>query len=322
MIRKLFSIVLCAFAMLLLMGASSASPEEGGVPASEGTSLFDLEASTQNQEESASQPAEKFPDSAVPAAAGTDPLLQESKLMIDGIQAPAGMGRFEEEGVTYVALAPMIQAMDETAQADWNEEESTITVTREGLELRAKVGQLYLEVNGRYLYLPQGVRMVSGRVTVPLWAVVKALDAQSAWNEDANALTLTRGSGAIQSGDEFYDKESLFWLSRIIYAESGNQPLTGKIAVGNVVMNRVANPYYPDTVEGVLAQKNQFSPYRGGRLAKRTPNDSSVVAAKLVLDGGVVEGLEEALYFDSSEKSWAAQNKECVAVIGGHKFYR
>ena len=135
-------------------------------------------------------------------------------------------------------------------------------------------------------------------------------------------MTVTRGSGAIQSGDQYYNQEDLFWLSRVIDAESGNQPLEGMMAVGNVVMNRVSSPIYPNTVEGVLAQKNQFSTYRSGRLADNTPNAASVIAAKLVLDGGVVEETEGALYFDSNSNSWAARNRECVAVIGGHKFYR
>ncbi len=94
------------------------------------------------------------------------------------------------------------------------------------------------------------------------------------------------------------------------------------MSVGNVVMNRVANPIFPDTIEGVLAQKNQFSPYKGGRLANRTPNASSIIAAKLVLDGGVVEETEGALYFDSTARSWASRNKTCIAVIGNHYFYR
>ena len=93
------------------------------------------------------------------------------------------------------------------------------------------------------------------------------------------------------------------------------------MAVAIVVMNRVASPIYPDTVEEVLAQKNQFSTYRSGGLAENSPNASSVIAAKLVLDGGVVEEVAEALYFDSSSSSWAARNRECIAVIGGHRFY-
>src|SRR5699024_12370625 len=69
-------------------------------------------------------------------------------------------------------------------------------------------------------------------------------------------------------------------ISRLIYAESGNQPLEGKIAVGNVVLNRVASPLFPNTVADVIYQPNQFSPAGSGHLS-RTPNAESVVAAKL-----------------------------------------
>jgi N-acetylmuramoyl-L-alanine amidase len=224
--------------------------------------------------------------------------------------------------VTYVALAAMAKALDETAQISWDGSSGVVTVTTERLKLTAKVGQLYLEANGRYLYLPETVQMVNDRVTVPLWAVAKAFDVTVGWDGATGTVSLTRNSGAIQSGDSYYDSNSLFWLSRLISAESGNQPLEGKMAVGNVVMNRVASSIYPNTVKEVLAQKNQFSTYKSGKLADKTPNEESVIAAKLVLDGGEVEDAKGALYFDSSAKSWAAKHKECIATIGNHKFYR
>ena len=132
---------------------------------------------------------------------------------------------------------------------------------------------------------------------------------------------MTRGSGAAKFGEQYYNADDLFWLSRVIYTESGNQPLEGKMAVGNVVMNRVKHPSFPGTIEGVLAQKNQFTTYWSGHIARSTPNAESVIAAKLVLDGGVVEEVKNALYFDSAANSWASRNRTCVAVIGGHRFY-
>ena len=93
------------------------------------------------------------------------------------------------------------------------------------------------------------------------------------------------------------------------------------MAVGNVVLNRVADPVFPDTVEGVLAQKNQFSTYASGVLAATEPSESCTIAAKLVMDGGVVEETRGATFFDSGVNSWAARNKRHIATIGGHKFY-
>ena len=51
-------------------------------------------------------------------------------------------------------------------------------------------------------------------------------------------------------------------------------------------------------------------------------NESSIIAAKLVMDGGVVEEVKNALWFDAMcSNSWAARHKACLVIIGGHKFY-
>ena len=322
MIRKLLSMLLCAFALLLLMGAGTAPEQSAVILAEEESAAIlnsqALEADTRSLDKASSQ--------AVPAAAGASPLElaeeTESGLLIDGEHAPVEIAMFRENGITYVALAGMSKALDETAQVAWNGENGTVTVTAAKVNITAKIGQSYLEANGRYLYVPEQVRMVDGKVTVPLWAAAKAFDASVSWDAGTGVITVKRGSGGIQSGETYYNQETLFWLSRVIFAESGNQSLEGKMAVGNVVMNRVASPIYPNTVKEVLAQKNQFSTYKSGALANRTPNESSIIAAKLVLDGGEVEQCKGALYFDSNARSWAARNKECIAVIGGHKFYK
>ena len=110
-------------------------------------------------------------------------------------------------------------------------------------------------------------------------------------------------------------------LSRIIYAESGNQSLDGKIAVGNVVLNRVASPRFPNTVYEVIFQRNQFTPAMTGSI-NRTPSAESVIAAKLCLDGANTAG--DALYFvnpNMSPYSWASRNRPYVATIGAHAFF-
>ena len=318
MTRRLFSGLLCAFALLLLMGAGVAPQRTAALLAEEESVASAALLNTKNTNEANG--------GMVHAVVGASPLALaeqvEESILVDGVHAPLAIGADRLKGITYVSLAVMAQLMDETAKVTWSEASGLVTVTTDKLHLTAKVGQLYMEANGRYLYLSEGVQLMNGRVAVPLTALVKAFDGSVAWDAENEVISVTRGSGAILNGDEFYDEDTLFWLSRVIYAESGNQPLEGKMAVGNVVMNRLDNPIFPDTIKEVLAQKNQFSTYKNGRLANRTPNASSVVAAKLVLDGGEVEETLGALYFDSCKTSWASRNKECVAVIGGHKFFK
>ena len=128
-------------------------------------------------------------------------------------------------------------------------------------------------------------------------------------------------AGPIASGDSFYNSTDLYWLSRIIYAESGNQSLEGKIAVGNVVLNRVASSLFPNSVYDVIFQRNQFTPASSGSI-NREPSEDAVIAAKLCLDGA--NTADNALYFvnpKASPNSWASRNCTYVATIGAHAFF-
>ena len=224
-----------------------------------------------------------------------------------------------ENEMTYVSYWPIVQALYPEAVAQWTNGQAEVTAT--GLKLEMKPGAKYIVANGRYLYVPTGVKLENGTVMVPVRTLCQALGAEVVWNGEEGTIIITSGSGPIASGDSYYDQEDLYWLSRIIYAESGNQSLEGKIAVGNVVLNRVASPLFPNTVADVIYQPNQFSPAGSGHLS-RTPNAESVVAAKLCLEGANTAG--NALYFVNpvtSPGSWASRNRPYVATIGAHAFY-
>ena len=322
--RKLFSAMLGAFALLLLMGAASAPTQPAAALLAEEESAVlsntALETEAQSLDTQFTQ--------AVEATTGIDPteaavpVSTSGTLSINGQPAPQSLNQRNVQNTTYVALAAMAQALTPYAKCDWDG--STMTITTDRLSLTAKVGQLYVEANGRYLYIPEQVQLdEAGQVSVPLRTAAKAFDARVDYDGATAAITVTSGSGAIVPGDSFYNQGDLFWLSRVIYRESGNQSLEGQMAVGNVVLNRVADPTpaFPNTVEEVLAQKNQFSTYASGVLRKTEPSPSSIIAAKLVMDGGVVEETRGALYFDSKANSWAARNKQLITTFGGHNFY-
>lgn len=195
-------------------------------------------------------------------------------------------------------------------------------VVEEALTFTAKSGESYVVANGRYLYLESKVRTINGKVAVPIRVLAEVFNLNVGYDSAVRHVTLTRQKGAsayLQDGESYYDAEILYWLSRIIYSESGNQSLMGRIAVGNVVMNRLESPLFPNTIKGVLFQKNQFSPAMSGSIY-REPNAGSVVAAKLVMDGAVV--VENALFFNrAGMNTFASRNRTYVATIGAHAFY-
>ncbi len=224
-----------------------------------------------------------------------------------------------ENDTTYVSYWPIVQALYPDATAVWANGQAEVTAS--GLKLELKPGTKYIVANGRCLYVPTGVKLEDGCVMVPVRTLCKALGAQVVWNGENGRIAITSGSGPITSGDSFYNQEDLYWLSRIIYAESGNQSLEGKIAVGNVVLNRVASTQFPNTVYDVIFQRNQFTPASNGRIQK-TPTAECVIAAKLALEGANTAG--NALYFINpsiSSSSWFSRNCTYVATIGAHAFF-
>lgn len=60
--------------------------------------------------------------------------------------------------------------------------------------------------------------------------------------------------------------DDLELLAVCVEAEAGNQGLTGKRMVVDVVLNRVDDPDFPDTIEGVISDQNAFTSYWDGGM--------------------------------------------------------
>lgn len=83
--------------------------------------------------------------------------------------------------------------------------------------------------------------------------------------------------------------EELDLLYRLVEAESGTEPYNGRVAVAQVVLNRVKDRRFPDTITGVIYQPYQFQVVRKGRL-NITPKESTKKAVHDALNGKNVIG--------------------------------
>ena len=110
------------------------------------------------------------------------------------------------------------------------------------------------------------------------------------------------------------DSSDLNLLAAIIYCEAGNQSREGKVAVGAVVLNRVASASFPNSISEVVYQAGQFTPAYSGALASAlasgVPSDC-VEAAQAALNGENPVG--GALYFNTGSGTGVK--------IGAHQFY-
>lgn len=76
-------------------------------------------------------------------------------------------------------------------------------------------------------------------------------------------------------------------LAALIWCEAGDQPFYGKRLVADVVLNRMysEDPYWPDTIAGVIFQPGQFTVVSNGAINHATPDSECYDAASLALDG-------------------------------------
>lgn len=135
---------------------------------------------------------------------------------------------------------------------------------------------------------------------------------------DSSGSNSGADSGIQDNGNTGADTASagdLELLSTIIYCEAGNQPYEGQLAVGSVVMNRVASSSFPNSVSGVIYQSGQFSPVTSGRFAYALGaglGSSCRSAAQAVLSG---TRTVNCLYFMVNTGTIDG------IVIGDHVFY-
>ena len=119
-------------------------------------------------------------------------------------------------------------------------------------------------------------------------------------------------------------------LARIVEAEATGKDIKSKILVANVVLNRMKNEEFPDTVEGVVFQRVagvvQFSPIADGRYYRVTVTDETKESVDRALLGE--DYSEGALYFmersmsDQNSVAWFDRELTWLFKYQGHEFYR
>lgn len=116
-----------------------------------------------------------------------------------------------------------------------------------------------------------------------------------------------------------YTSSDLYLLAKCIYAEARGESYTGQVAVGAVILNRVASSAFPNTISGVIYQKNAFTAVSDGQI-NLSPNKAAMNAAQDALNGW--DPSYGSLYYynpATATSSWIFSRKT-VTTIGKHVF--
>ena len=130
------------------------------------------------------------------------------------------------------------------------------------------------------------------------------------------SLTSSVSSGTTSSS---ISNSDLYLLSCCVYGEARGESYTGKVAVAAVVLNRVKNSNFPNTVSGVIYQKGAFTCVSDGQINLGT-NDECTRAAQDALNGWDPSG--GALYYfnpSTATSAWIWSRPQLV-TIGRHIF--
>ena len=124
-------------------------------------------------------------------------------------------------------------------------------------------------------------------------------------------------SGASSSSN--YNSNDRYLLAKVIYAEARGESYTGQVAIGAVVLNRVEDSRFPNTIAGVIYQPWAFTAVNDGQI-NLEPNQKAYQAADDALNGW--DPTYGCVYYynpQTATSKWIFTTKK-VTQIGKHVF--
>lgn len=230
---------------------------------------------------------------------------------------------FKRNGVTYVPVRAFAEKVG-SCTVIWDPYTGSAGIITDNLNLTIYKNKNYQIANGRCFWRNANAVIVDGSIYAPLTVIATAYGANVSWNGATDTATVTGAGRAIAPDTQVYNSNDMLWLARIIEAEASGESFNGKLAVGNVILNRVASSEFPNSIYNVIFDRQwgvQFSPTSDGSIYN-TPSTESYLAAKAALEGYTLSG--KILYFLNpriAQSFWITANSPYVFSIGNHDFY-
>lgn len=228
-------------------------------------------------------------------------------------------------GISYAPLRAIADSLGAN-KVSWNKNTKTAQVEIDNKDVKVSIGSNIAHADNKPIKMNGYAFILNDRTYIPVRTMSEIFSADVNWDSKYNNVEINKDSVEIDKKhiDYTFTHDELYWLSRIIHAESQGESLAGKIAVGDVILNRVKSPLFPNTIYGVIFDRQysvQFEPTINGSIYQ-SPGIDSVAAAKLSLSNGSTVG--NCLYFFNpsiASSSWISNNRTYYTTIGGHHFY-
>ena len=328
------------YASVLAIGNTRALEREDTIPAP--VTMADTSTASEdapNEKKAKASTAITLPEAAAPALP-----YDERLLYIDGLLS----GKAYEVGdELYLGTDTFFELLG--IDVTYTSDGESAKIEGAVFELTAEKNTHYIVTNGRYQYVPSGYFVTDamsgtasgagsggtgasggGNMYLPSDAVERIFNVECEEDEEGNLRVDTADMKVIEGNGYYYDihldADIFYWLPHIINSETYGESLDSKLAVANVVLNRLKFDLFPDTIYGVIYDTKyavQFTPVAIGGV-KGTPDDLSYVAAFLAAEG--YNNVGNSMYYvrpnaSNSNTEWFERALVYYDTIGSHRFY-
>lgn len=219
---------------------------------------------------------------------------------------------------TFVSIRFVAQALG--AEIGWVDEKKMVVINDGYNYIELFIGSNEYYVNSEKRTMDVAPEISNGRTMVPLRFVSENLRCSVDWNEMTYTVLINKEG--LEVPEEYvynrsYTDEDLMWLARIVTVEARGATIEGKLAVANVVLNRVKSPAFPNTVHDVIFQSGQFPPAHKAGFKELVPPKDCIIAAKMALEGE--NNIGTCLYFNN--RPFTSRSGSFYKKIDGEYFY-
>lgn len=247
---------------------------------------------------------------------------KELDVVINGYHLMTETSHETKDETNYVVCKDIIQALN--GKVEWYEAVKMIKIVLDDKVLIVGIDSLEASFLGDPVTLDHAPFIKDGRAMMPIDLLAKYFDLEIRQYKDSKALEIYKEGLVLEESsllEKGYSADDLYWLSRIVRVESGDQDYEMALAIANTVMNRVKDHRFPNTVADVIFQVDryvQFPPAHKASFKTLEPSEMSLKAAKAALEGH--NNIGYSLYFNNAP--FKSKAGDLIKVIHGEYFYK
>lgn len=232
-----------------------------------------------------------------------------------------------QDGRTFVVARSLVEALG--GQIFWDDVYKKVSIFYGEDLIELYIGSETAYVNGGPYTMDVAPFINDGRTMIPLRFVSETLGCEVGWDDVSKTASIVREGIVVPTeyiADQKpvevspYTEEDLYWLSKIVTVESGDQSMEMAIGIANVVLNRVKSDLFPDTVHDVIFQVDvykQFPPAHKSSFETLVPSEMATEAARRALQGE--NNVETCLFFNN--QPFKSKTDDLFKIIDGEYFY-